>query len=80
MSLVNVEGYNNLMKDTSSGGIVNVDKRSYNDYLATRNIAKQRNLEAESTRSSVESLQIEINNIKGDLNDIKALLMSIVNK
>jgi GMP synthase PP-ATPase subunit len=80
MSLVNVEGYNNLMKDTSSGGIVNVDKRSYNDYLVSRNIAKQRNLEAESTRSSVESLQIEINNIKGDLNDIKALLMSIVNK
>jgi hypothetical protein len=80
MNLVNVEGYTNLMKDTSSGGVVNVDKRSYNDYLSTRNIVKQRRLEEENTRSSVESLQIEINNIKGDLNDIKTLLMSIVNK
>ena len=80
MNLVNVEGYTNLKKDTSSGGVVNVDKRSYNDYLSTRNIVKQRRLEEENTRISVESLQNEINNIKGDLNDIKTLLMTLVNK
>lgn len=80
MSLSKVEGFTNLQKDTSNGGVVNVDKRSYENYIATRNILRQKSVEQESTKETVESLSAEINNIKDDLKDIKTLLMSIINK
>ncbi len=80
MSLEKVEGFTNLQKDTSNGGVVNVDKRSYENYIATRNILRQKNAQQESTEETVASLSSEINNIKDDIKDIKTLLMSLLNK
>lgn len=80
MNLVNVEGYNNLMKDTASGGVVNVDKRSYQNYIQTRKIARDHRAEQLTTVENVDRLQEEINSIKGDLNDIKVILMQLINK
>lgn len=79
-NLASVDGYTNLKKDTAAGGVVNVDKRSYQNYMATRNIMRQQKAEQESTKETVEALTTEINSIKEDLKDIKQILMSIINK
>lgn len=80
MSLVGVEGYNNLMKDTSSGGVVNTDKRSYQNYLKTKEIAQRNVMQQQATQETVADIQNEINTIKGDLNNIKGLLEQLLQK
>ncbi len=80
MSLLNVEGYKNLKKDTSSGGVVNVDKRGYKAYLETKKIALQQHEEQKQTQTSVNQLQQEINTIKNDMNDIRLMLIQLIQK
>lgn len=80
MSLVNVDGFSSLMKDTSSGGVVNVDKRSYENYMKTKAVAQRNIQQQKATQESVADLQNEINNIKGDLTDIRKMLLQILQK
>lgn len=80
MSLVSVEGFDKLMKDTSSGGVVNTDRRAYENYLKTKQIATNNILQQQATQESVVEMQNEINNIKSDLTDIKELLVQLMNK
>lgn len=80
MSLVQVEGFSNLRKDTASGGVVNVDRKMYENHkmkkmAALRNIQQQK-----STQDSVNHLQGEINIIKNDLNDIRGMLIQLLEK
>lgn len=78
--LLNIEGYSQYKKDSTAGGVVNVDKRSYDNYIATRNILRQQKVEREITKETVETLAVEINNIKEDMKDIKNILMALINK
>lgn len=80
MSLIGIEGFTNLMKDTSSGGVVNVDKRSYDNYMKTKAIAQRNVQQQKATQDTVADLQNEINNIKGDLTDIRQMLIQILQK
>lgn len=80
MSLEKVEGYNNLRKDTSSGGVVNVDTKSFSAYKSQRLFALQRTEEAKHAVNSVAVLETEINNIKSDMQDIKLLLQTLLEK
>jgi hypothetical protein len=79
-SLHKVEGYSNLRKDTYSGGVVNVDKTSYQAHQNAKRIAMQQLVEKEHLKTKVEVMGDEINNIKGELTEIKGLLMQILNK
>lgn len=80
MNLLNVEGYNNFKKDTSSGGIVNVDRGSYESYKLSKSIA-QRNLQQQkAAHDSVINLQNQINTINDDLVDIKNMLLQLLQK
>jgi len=80
MSLVSIEGYSNLKKDTSSGGVVNVDKRGYNSYLNNKRIALQKLQEQSQAKQEVEGLQSEINTMKEDILEIKSLLIKLLEK
>lgn len=80
MSLVKIEGYQNLRKDPSTGGVINVDKRSYDSYMLAKNSASKQVEERKATQESISGLQDEINNIKNDLSEIKGILMSLINK
>lgn len=80
MSLLNIEGYNNLKKDPSSGGVVNVDAKSYDNYMANKTIAQRNIQQQKSTQESVTKMQDEINTIKNDLSDIRMLLVQILHK
>lgn len=78
--LQKVEGYANLMKDSYSGGVVNVDKTSYTAHQNAKRVALQQMLEKKEIRAEVETVKEEINSIKGELADIKTLLMQLINK
>lgn len=80
MNLANIEGFSNLRKDTANGGVVNVDSKAYEAHklkkmTAIRNIQQQK-----STQEAVSHLQGEINTIKSDLNDIRCMLIQLLEK
>lgn len=78
--LAKVEGYSNLRKDLSSGGVINIDASGYQAHkTAKRNMMVQIQ-EKKQLQDSVASLEGEINNIKDELSDIKVLLTKILNK
>lgn len=79
-TLHKVEGYSNLRKDAYSGGVINVDKSSYEAHQNAKRLALQQLYEKQELKSDVETMKGEINNIKGELSDIKGLLMQILNK
>lgn len=80
MSLEKVEGYSHLMKDTSNGGVVNVDAKSFQAYKTQRLFALQKREENKHTVHSVARLETEINNIKSDMQDIKLMLQTLLEK
>ena len=80
MSFEKVEGYSNLRKDTATGGVVNVDSKSFAAYKTQRLFALQKKEEVKQTVSSVTKLETEINNIKSDMEDIKLMLQTLLEK
>lgn len=80
MSFEKVEGYSSLRKDTVNGGVVNVDTKSFEAYRNKKMLALHRNAQEEQTVNSVSKLQTEINNIKGDVQDIKLMLQALLEK
>lgn len=80
MSLEKVEGFASLRKDTSNGGVVNVDRQTYENYRIQKMIALQRTEETKVATQTVSALQSEINNLKTDLNDIKSILVKLLEK
>lgn len=79
-TLQKVEGFNNLRKDSYSGGVVNVDTQAFTAHQNAKKLALQQLLEKEEMKNDVQSMRGEINNIKGELTDIKVLLMQLINK
>ena len=68
-----VLGHNGLVRDTSSGAIINTNKTEYDEYMA-------RVREAEERENAISQHTIEINNIKNELQDIKSFILQILNK
>ncbi|MGA1049612.1 MAG: hypothetical protein ACO3UU_16530, partial [Minisyncoccia bacterium] len=66
MSKLLVEGYENLVRDTDSNAIVNVNKSEYQVYMK-RYRARQK--DNDSLRETIK----EINILKGELFEIKKL-------
>jgi len=68
-----VVGHNGLVRDTSSGAIINTNKTEYEEYMA-------RMKEAEERENAISQHTVEINNIKNELQDIKSLILQLLNK
>jgi hypothetical protein len=80
MSLEKVEGYSSLRKDTANGGVVNVDRKSFESYKTQRLFALQKQEETKHTVNSVSKLESEINTLKDDMQQIKHMLVSLLEK
>ena len=63
--MIPIEGHNNLFRDKSSGAIVNSDTIEYNQYIRMKN-ERQRQKD-------------EIAELKSDVQQIKNLLMELIN-
>ena len=72
MNLIPVEGERHLVRDIKTNAIINTNEQEYNAYLARKNLTT-------NEKKRVENLENQINEVKGDLNEIKMLLRSLAN-
>lgn len=73
MEYLKVEGHSDLVRDLSSRAIINTNKREYEEYMERVRMAEEKDqLLSQHTE--------DINNIKNDLQEIKTLLFTLVNK
>jgi predicted transcriptional regulator len=73
MDYLKVLGHDGLVRDSSSGAIVNTNRAEYEQYMETK-----RRLDERENKISQHSN--EINNIKTELQEIKGLLLQLINK
>ena len=70
MALVKVENHSNLVRDTSSGAILNTDRTGLQEYYRRRDIAKKELLEKEETKMRLQKMEEEMQEIKQLLKEI----------
>ena len=70
---LNVEGHNDLIRDTQSHAIVNKNKGAYE-------LAKKRAEAAQKQRDEIRNATREINNIKCEMHEIKGMIKTLLYK
>lgn len=73
MDYLKVLGHESLVRDTSTGAILNTNKTEYEEYLA-------RQRKAEEKEATIQQHSEDINSIKNDMQEIKSLIFKILNK
>ena len=68
---VKVKDHQNLMRDPTSNGIMNTNKSEYDEYIARRDAA-------EKSKNSEVTMKEDLDNLKGEINEIKSLLKELV--
>lgn len=70
MALVKVENHNNLVRDTSSGAVLNTDRSGLQEYYRRRELAKKELLEREENKMRLQKMEEEMQEIKELLKEI----------
>ena len=73
MAKVRVEGYDNLLRDTSSNAVINTSKSEYRIYMSKY---RAREKQSDELRNACK----EINNLKAELREIKTLVKKVLDK
>ena len=73
MSKIPVKDHRNLYRDGSSTAIVNTDSIGYQAYVVNRE-------KLLTDKQRIDNLESTVEEIKGDLTDIKNLLVQLVDK
>ena len=68
-----VEGHKDLVRDTSTGAILNTNRNAYLNY-------KKRLREAQKQRDEIRSATREINNLKCEMHEIKDMLKTVLDR
>ena len=68
-----VEGKSGLFRDSESTAIINKDKKAYLGYMQRKKDAENKNLE-------LNKMKEDLDNVKGELGEIKGLLSTLVQK
>ena len=71
MDYLKVEGHSNLMRDPNTNSIINTNMTEYQEYLLRRNTKNEEN-------QQIQNLESDVANMKGDLDEIKSLLRSLI--
>ena len=72
MKYTNVEGHADLIRDNSTGAILNNDTSQYNQYLSLRAKRKQ-------GTDRIDNMEDDLKSLKDDINEIKTLLKALSN-
>ena len=72
MDIYTQKGHKDLARDPETNTIVNVNNVSYDHYIASRNAKSEKN-------QKVQTIEEEVANIKGELDEIKSLLKELLN-
>lgn len=73
MDYIKVEGNQSLVRDKKTNSIVNTNMTEYVQYIKSRNQKDEEN-------QKIQNLEVDIANMKDDLNEIKSLLRSLANE
>jgi len=73
MNYLKVEGYSHLYRDPKTNSIINRNMSEYQEYVSRKNIKNEEN-------QKIQNLEVDIANMKDDLNEIKSLLRSLANE
>lgn len=68
---INVEGYNNLKRNITTGAILNTDSSEYEKYL---NLKKIKSTEKDKINTIIEDISV----LKSELSELKTLLTNLV--
>jgi len=72
MKHTNVKGHADLIRDNSTGAILNNDTNQYNQYLSQRARRKQGG-------ERIDNMENDLKSLKDDINEIKSLLRALSN-
>ena len=72
MARLQVKGHSHLVREVSSGGIVNTNVNEYQLYMKR---VKSREQHGDQIRNAVK----DINNLKNELREIKGLIKELIN-
>jgi len=72
MARLQVKGHNHLVREVTSGGIVNTNVNEYQIYMKR---IKAREQHGDQIRNAVK----DINNLKSELREIKGLIKELIN-
>jgi hypothetical protein len=73
MEFVKIQDSNSLVRDLSSGAVINTNTTDYQNYLARKNSSKD-------MKQQVKQNSDKIERIESDLSEIKQLLITLINK
>lgn len=73
MALLKVQDNIHLVRDSSSGAIINKDKNALEEYMNKRNLLMSQSQELNKVKS-------ELDIIKNDMSEIKQLMLHLLNK
>ena len=71
MEFVKVKDHENLVRDPMSNGIINTNVGEYDEYISRRDAANK-------AKDSEVSMKEDLDNLKGEINEIKSLLKELV--
>ena len=72
MDVYTEKGHKDLARDPETNTIVNVNKVSYDQYIASRKAKSEKN-------QKVQTMEEDLANVKNELNEIKSLLKELIN-
>jgi hypothetical protein len=69
--LVKVKDHEDLLRDPKTNGIINTNLGEYEEYLSRREAANK-------AKDSEVTMKEDLDNLKGEINEIKSLLKELV--
>jgi hypothetical protein len=73
MEYLKVKGYSNLIRDPKTNSIINTSTSEYQEYISNRDVKK-------NEEQKIQYIENDLAMMKSDLNEIKALLRSLLNE
>lgn len=73
MEYLKVDGHTHLYRDPKTNSIINRNMSEYQEYVSRKNIKSEEN-------QKIQNLEDDLANMKGDLDEIKSLLRSLLNE
>ena len=73
MEFVKIQDSDSLIRDLSSGAVINTNTTDYQNYLARKNSSKD-------MKQQIKQNSDKIKQIESDVSEIKQLLITLINK
>mgnify|MGYP001270917196 FL=1 len=61
--MIPVEGHKNLFRDEKTNAIINTDDTAYSDYMNSRRINSDKQLELDTMKQEIETLKSMLNDL-----------------